>query len=291
MLVTEPGAADLILFLEHHPGHDPYFFEVLRHPLRRRYPDKCVLYTDADRIIPLMPTLGPSVEAWQDHRSLCRAFPYVTREYRNEALQAPARADRPRIHLFSFVGSSDTHAVRARILLLREPDAMLLDTASQRGWMLEGAAKVSYEKRYFEVCRDSRFILCPRGSGPSSYRLYESMQIGRAPVVISDAWVPHDGPDWESFCVRVAERDVEHIGAILRERVGEAARMGERARREWERWVAPEVALHRMVESAADLLRSPQRWFHLLLRWGQFAHPFHLRNLGRWFIRFRHSAP
>lgn len=288
-LVSDPAAADLILFVEYHPGHDPYFFEVLRHPLHLRYPHKCVLYTDADRIVPLMPTLAPSVEAWQNQRALCRAFPYVTREYRNEALHAPDVADAPRRYLFSFMGSSDTHPVRARILALREPEGLLHDTGRQRGWLLDGQDKARYETRYFEACRDSHFILCPRGAGPSSYRLYEAMQLGRAPVVISDAWVPHDGPKWDSFCVRIRERDVGRIGETLRSRVGEAARMGAQARREWERWVAPGVALHRMVAAADDLRRSPRRWYHPLLRWGQFAHPFHLRNLGRWFFRLRHA--
>lgn len=288
-LVSDPYTADLVLFVEYHPGHDPYFFEVLGHPLRQRHPDKCVLYTDADRIVPLMPTLGPSVEAWQNHRSLCRAFPYVTREYRNEALYAPAAPDAPRHHLFSFMGSSDTHPVRTRILALREPDGLLHDTGRQRGWLLVGPDKARYETRYFEACRDSHFILCPRGAGPSSYRLYEAMQLGRAPVVISDAWTPHDGPEWDSFCVRIRERDVDRIGEVLRARVAESRRMGMLARREWERWVAPEVALHRLVAAADDLRRTPRRWHHAAMRWGQFAHPFHLRNLGRWFFRIRRA--
>lgn len=289
-LVSDAESADLILFVEYHPWHDPYFFDVLHHPLRRRHPDKCVLYTDADRIIPLMPTLGPSIERWQYHAGLCRAFPYVTREYRNDAVQPQALpADAERRYLFSFAGASDTHPVRGRILALRVPDAHLIDTGAQRAWELQGEAKRRYESAYVEGCRDSAFVLCPRGVGPSSYRLYEAMQLGRAPVVISDAWVPHAGPDWGSFCIRVRERDVERIAEILRPRAGEARAMGERARREWERWAAPEVALSRMVEAAADLVAAPRRWFHPALRWGQFAHPFHARNLARWFVRLRRA--
>jgi hypothetical protein len=289
-IVTDPDAADLILFIEYHPWHDPYFFDVLRHPLRQRYPHKCVLYTDADRIIPLMPTLGPSIDRWQSHSALGRAFPYVTREYRNDAVgQAALPADAARRYLFSFAGASDTHPVRGRILALRVPDACLIDTGAQRAWLLQGDEKRRYEAAYVEACRDSAFVLCPRGAGPSSYRLYEAMQLGRAPVVISDQWVPHAGPDWDAFCIRIPERDVARIAEILRPRSGEARAMGERARREWERWVAPEVALARMVEAAADLVAVPRRWFHPLLRWGQFAHPFHLRNLARWFVRLRRA--
>lgn len=290
VLVPDPAAADLILFVEYHPWHDPYFFDVLRHPLRRRHPHKCVLYTDADRIIPLMPTLGPSIERWQYHPALCRSFPYVTREYRNDAVEAGALpADAERRYLFSFAGASDTHPVRARILALQALDVLLIDTGSQRAWELAPQDKARYESRYFEACRASHFILCPRGAGPSSYRLYEAMQLGRAPVVISDGWVPHDGPAWESFCLRIPEDEIDRIPSILRERAGEARVMGERARREWERWIAPAVALQRIVEAATDLLASRRRGFDPLLRWSQFAHPFHLRNLARWFFRLRHA--
>jgi Exostosin family len=290
-LTNDPDIADLILFVEYHPWHDPYFFDVLRHPLRRRHPHKCVLYTDADRVIPLMPMLSPSIERWQYHAALCRAFPYVTREYHNEAAGGRALpSEGERRYLFSFAGASDTHPVRARLLALRSPDARLIDTGAQRAWLLQGEDKRRYESAYVEACRDSAFVLCPRGAGPSSYRLYEAMQLGRAPVVISDQWVPHAGPDWDSFCVRVAESEIERLPGILRARTGEARAMGERARHEWERWVAPDVALQRMVEAAADLVASPRRWFHPLQRWGQFARPFHLRNLARWFVRLRRSS-
>lgn len=289
-VVTEADVADLILFVEYHPWHDPYFFDVLGHPLRRRHPRKCVLYTDADRIIPLMPTLGPSIERWQYHPALCRPFAYVTREYRNDAVErGPLPADAERRYLFSFAGASDTHPVRARILALRAPDARLIDTGAQRAWELRGEQRRRYESAYVDACRNSAFILCPRGAGPSSYRLYESMQLGRAPVVVSDMWVPHAGPDWDAFCIRVPERDVERLPELLRARAGEARAMGERARREWERWVAPAVALRRLVEAAAELQAAPPPRLAPLLRWGQFAQPFHLRNLARWWVRLRQA--
>jgi hypothetical protein len=38
---------------------------------------------------------------------------------------------------------------------------------------------------------DSVFALCPRGYGPTSFRLYEAMQMGCVPVYITDqAWLP-----------------------------------------------------------------------------------------------------
>ena len=34
--------------------------------------------------------------------------------------------------------------------------------------------------------RDSLFSLCPRGYGPTSFRLYESIQLGSIPVYIAE---------------------------------------------------------------------------------------------------------
>ena len=54
------------------------------------------------------------------------------------------------------------------------------------------------------------------------------MMLGRVPVIVSDQWVPPDGPDWESFSMRVKEREVDTIPAML-----EAAQLTHRP------WVAP----------------------------------------------------
>ena len=50
-------------------------------------------------------------------------------------------------------------------------------------------------------------MICPRGWGSSSIRLFEVMEMGRVPVIISDAWV-NEAPKWADFSVRVSEADV-----------------------------------------------------------------------------------
>ena len=44
------------------------------------------------------------------------------------------------------------------------------------------------------------------------------MKSGRAPAIVSDDWEPPAGPDWESFSVRIAERDIERVPEILEAR-------------------------------------------------------------------------
>lgn len=62
---------------------------------------------------------------------------------------------------------------------------------------------VDQQKLFIDQTSRSRFTLCPRGYGATSYRLYEAMQLGSIPIYISDKlmlpW--KDEIDWNSFCV------------------------------------------------------------------------------------------
>ena len=65
----------------------------------------------------------------------------------------------------------------------------------------------------------SKFALCPRGFGPTSYRLYEAIQMGCVPVYIYDE--PHlpfaEELDWSEFCVMVHVDDVGKLPQTLME--------------------------------------------------------------------------
>ena len=39
---------------------------------------------------------------------------------------------------------------------------------------------------YKDLISESYFSLCPRGYGPTSFRLYESISLGTVPIYISD---------------------------------------------------------------------------------------------------------
>lgn len=63
----------------------------------------------------------------------------------------------------------------------------------------------------------SKFTLCPRGYGKTSFRLYEAMQLGSVPVYISDEhylpWI--DELDWNEFCVLIKPNQIEQLKEIL----------------------------------------------------------------------------
>jgi hypothetical protein len=81
------------------------------------------------------------------------------------------------------------------------------------------------------------------------------MMLGRVPVIVSDQWVPPQGPDWSSMSVRVEEGDVDSIPALLEATAAEAQAMGRVARGAWVDWFSEDASFHRTVEWCLDLER------------------------------------
>lgn len=113
----------------------------------------------------------------------------------------------------SFVGS-DTHRIRNKLFNTFSKDSEFVFT--QGGWDI----KVSDEKLNDFISNTSRskFALCPRGYGKSSFRLYEAMQLGAVPVYVSDdhylPWT--DELDWSEFCVLIKEEQIQDLKNILK---------------------------------------------------------------------------
>jgi hypothetical protein len=70
---------------------------------------------------------------------------------------------------------------------------------------------------FIQKSLESYFILCPRGVSPTSYRLYEAMQLNRVPVYISDIfWLPYqDKINWDNICVFIKPNEINNLEDIL----------------------------------------------------------------------------
>ena len=188
-------------------------------------------------------------------------------------------------YLFSFVGSTGTAAVRREIAGLKHPRGLVQDTSADFSRILNermtASESADYYRRYAEATKASKFILCPRGVSVSSIRLFETMEMGRVPVILSDDWVEPPGPAWESFAIRVRESDYAQIPRILEEREHEATHMGELARAQWEEWYSEETAFHRVVEWCLAIKRQ-RRLPESIARWPaylQLFERFHFRRM------------
>lgn len=107
--------------------------------------------------------------------------------------------------LSSFMGSYDTHHTR-RLLSAsyKRPRFHSVDTGA---WHFMNVNKSSNDQAFRELLSRSKTSACPRGTGPSTIRLWEAMGTGSIPLLISDDLVlPEiDGLDWRDIIVRVPQ--------------------------------------------------------------------------------------
>ena len=293
----DPQLADVILFVG---AGEPDQNDVRSHHLFKRFPEKCLLFDAGDRPLPLTRGIYASADTMWFPKARFKAGFYL-RVFENDAVAfAPLTDEAPL--LFSFAGAAANARVRQRLMALDHPRAALVDTSglpvSVRQTDGSKRGRDDYGARYLRLLEDSKFVLCPRGIGTSSWRLFETMKAGRVPVILSDRWVAPEGPDWSSFALRIPERRVNEIPAILARHEAAAIEMGARARNAWENWFCREVAFHRIAEACLDIpkARSPLGDPGRLLVYPHLARPFFLRHwvlgrarraVGSWAIRLR----
>ena len=133
------------------------------------------------------------------------------------------------------MGSTRNAPIRRKLATLVHPRSFFQNTTEDFDRILhqkmERRERLDYDRRYAELTKASKFVLCPRGLSVSSIRLFETMRMGRAPVILSDEWVPPAGPRWEKFSIRINEKQFARIPTLLEQRESEAVAMGEIARR------------------------------------------------------------
>jgi Exostosin family len=139
------------------------------------------------------------------------------------------------------------------------PNILIENTSHFNVWDSSILEKDKIKKYYASILDRSQFVLCPLGNGTATYRLYETMQMGRVPIIISDQWVPPAGPAWQEFSIRVSQDRITEIPEILNAFKYRYAEMGKLARQAWERWFAPNVQFHRIAEYASDLMYMGQK--------------------------------
>ena len=118
---------------------------------------------------------------------------------------------------------------------------------------------LSQREQFVANMLDSDYILCTRGGGNFSYRLYETLSCGRIPVLINtDCELPFERwIDWKRYCVWVEEEDLPRIGTRIREfhdrlTPEEFQDLQLQCRNLWLEWLSPQgffANFHRYFES------------------------------------------
>ncbi|HXH42121.1 MAG TPA: exostosin family protein [Thermoanaerobaculia bacterium] len=237
----DPEEADLIVFWEPHQDAQAVWAPRLRaHPLVHQYPNKAFVVSVEDAPLGFLPGLYTSLPARLHHPKRHRTWIY----YRLQNPYLHARRDErqdvaPR-NLASFTGANSDE-VRAALFDRKDGLARhrIFLEATRRGRFAVNPHDPRLRESqiaYIDAMLDAKFSLCPRGNGAGSYRVQESLAVGRPPVIISDEWVPVADLDWNRFAVFVEEKNLRHLPAILCEREPHWAEMAQKARETYEAW-------------------------------------------------------
>lgn len=279
-LTDDPEKADLILFGE--MGTCGQLAEMVRaHPHYRRFPEKCFVFDSGDAILPSMPGIYASLSKDQYRLGYTRTGFYLYLIENAFITHRPCLGNEP--YLASFVGSTRTHPVRKKLFELGRGDIYVRDTSSYGQRITfhgSPAERAGFWAEYADSIAGAKFSLCPRGCGTGSIRLFESMKLGRACVILSDDWQPNDGVDWSEFAIIVPEKEVHRIPEILDQYEHRAPEMGACARRAWEERFSEQARFRHVVELCLDIQRHTRngRLSRTARILRQAANPRHFRR-------------
>jgi Exostosin family len=162
----------------------------------------------------------------------------------------------PRARLDRFRRTSSEGTIRARGLnRLRRTKGMRTNFLVRKEFVGGAVQNGRTDARKMERVRgeyvrnmiDSDYVLCARGAGNFSYRLYETLSCGRIPVFVdTDCVLPYDFMiEWRDYVVWVEEARLDEIGELVlefHERLSdnEFVELQRECRRVWERFLRPE---------------------------------------------------
>jgi len=89
---------------------------------------------------------------------------------------------------YSFMGDFGSHPTRLRLAqaFKDNPNTVFINTSTWHFHANQEAQKLN-KKKYIELLGNTRHSLCPRGTGPSTIRMWEAMAMGSCPLIFSDS--------------------------------------------------------------------------------------------------------
>ncbi|TWT46826.1 exostosin domain-containing protein [Botrimarina hoheduenensis] len=247
----------------------------------------CVFFRDSDDASPCAPPYGvvyrESILATQ-MTAAERALPAFADDLARETggFQPRDKQELPSVGFCGYVGSTWRRwlfklqgrsakvlglELRSRSLAILERDAGVATHFIRRTQFWGGAisrfrgpdpdAKRRVREEYLENLVGSDYILCLRGAGNFSYRMYETLAMGRIPLFVNtDCALPFDDTiDWRRHMVWVEQADLPRLGERLREfhaalSPAEFVERQRANRRLWEESLRPTECYQRIIERA-----------------------------------------
>jgi hypothetical protein len=269
-----PEEADALLL------HEPWDFREWRYiqrlradPIVSRFAHKVFTINNDDAASGLLRGVYSCLPANRIDHELHALVPFL-RAANDVVLQRAGQPRPPADRLAAWFGNPKSSKVRRRLYdRYKTSNSLKLMTTSS--WMQYGTDE---RTMYAEMLHAGKFALCPSGWAPATLRLYESMAMGVAPVLVADSIELPKGPDWDEFAIRVREADLGRLEKILAPHAPRYLEMGARAHAAWAKYFSPDQlvpyyaqALLRCIRAAQARESSPAqefaRWRSVKMAW------------------------
>jgi hypothetical protein len=232
------------------PTHDPAAFRKFQ---EMTVPKPLVAFFNDDSDAVLEYRSGTMVFRTSFYKSTQRPTEFAIPGWSSDHGTLPARQWAPSPTV-SFCGQVYPLDVRKAALDVLESDQRIAKRFIRRnqfwgGWIASGRrAETGQQVRreFLQNMADGDYILCARGGGNFSYRIYEAMMCGRIPLLVNtDCVLPYDFMvEWSRLFPIVDKADIPHIGdrllAFHQSLSPEAFAARQRMMRMlWEEWISP----------------------------------------------------
>lgn len=256
-VLVEPDDKPDLIFMTDISGPG-WFSELRNNRLANANPNKCFAVSDTDFPMPLLHGIYTSAHTGLAFASRYRSGSYnlYPDDQKNEFVEncTTCVADYKKRHLYSFQGRDSSNVRKQLFAQPPQTGALIENTTSiYSGFGGQLPNHRENQLRYFEVMRESNFVLCPRGVGAGSIRLFEAMSLGVAPVILSDRWILPEGPDWVSCAIRLKESEISNIYHILTSVEHLSLEMGRRSQAEYQKYFSDDSYFNFLVDSALSI--------------------------------------
>jgi hypothetical protein len=205
----------------------------------------CCQHIHFEKLFPLMEMLGIT-KVYVPHKQIgtdrvgkiqivaCPLYAVnIEDESRNKEFKQEKLLEKPRKYFYSFSGGYQANCyltdIRMRIFNLKNrKDCMIRNTGGWHfncdvygggqdinGKLNEDQKHQIKTKLYNSILLDSRYALCPSGSGPNSIRFWEALGAGSIPVLLADTLDLPEHELWDKAIIRMKETDLNKIDDIL----------------------------------------------------------------------------
>jgi hypothetical protein len=269
--VFNPKKADAIIIQEENSFKNYRYIKNLElDGFISAYPEKVFTINTDDCATGLLRGLYTSLPRYRFNSSIHAIVPYI--HFPNDLVFTAYEDKINPIYLASWRGNTKSNSLRPKMVsLLGAKNEFYIEQTDS--WLNHA---LDEKKSYVNLIRASKFSLCPAGWAPVSYRIYESMALGKCPVIIADHFVPPKGPNWNSFALFYPEKDLGGLSSYLHSKKNLAADLGRTAYEAWQTYFCADVIKEYYANTLLSLIRQTpktskeaelKRWRSLNMYW------------------------